>query len=347
MCIVHEPSLHYLFQDLLVSFQQSKTLSLLFLRRVGSLLCTCQKELLYDSKNIIETQRSLFKWFDEKSKNSEQLSHFKSVIDVLKSNGSIDSGTKITLLTLLKDTDELNFSKLRAICSKKSLRKNVFFVKLVRLKFDLKLCSVKEFVDLLNKIDNSAIKYIKLTTKSKIIFRDMDHLTVRNFMGELEVTLESRYEKNLKNSEFYLKRLADAVHYRLAQKIPSSDTMIGNGSLNNLRVLLQSSPDSSLNDNDSFLSKTDIELSCSELSVDNGDSSKIGLDTSKNSSASESFTSQNQKLKQKNQQKHFKSEKTTEKCNEFEKIVIKLSSSDKRRNESGNLNLARILVNSK
>lgn len=296
MCIIHEPSLHYLFQDLLLSFQQSKTLSPLFLRRVGCLLCTCQKDFLYESKNIIETQRSLYKWFEEKCQTNQNLTHFKSIVDTFRANGSIDSGTKITLLTLIKDIDELNFSKLRSVNSKNSNRKNIFFAKLIRLKFDLKLCSAKEFVDLLNKIDNSAIRYIKLTTKTKITFRDMDHLTVRNFMGELEATLESRNEKNLKSAEFYLKRLADAVHYRLAKQIPSSDTMVGCGSLNSLKILLQSPPESETDDSLLYSSNTsDKYISSANVSLEIKDSmnedSKKSMDASQSSQTSNSILS--------------------------------------------------------
>ncbi|CAF0881751.1 unnamed protein product [Brachionus calyciflorus] len=289
MCIIHEPSLHYLFQDLLISFQQSKVLSSLFIRRIGCLLCTCQKDLLYESKNLIETQRSLFKWFEESSITTQHLSHFKPIIETLKTTGSIDSGTKITLLTLLKEMGEMNFSKLRSIGSKNSYRKNVFYTKLVRLKFDLKLCSVKEFVELLNKIDNNAIKYIKLTTKSKITFRDMDHLTVRNFMGELEATLESRYEKNLKSSEFYLKRLADAVHYRLARKIPSTDSV----SLSSSKILLQSPPESSFSEaSDSSLNVSNNSEISADISNEvnmHSNQDNLKLDVSKNSTSSSAF----------------------------------------------------------
>lgn len=267
---------------------------------------------------------------------------FKSIVDELKSTGSIDSGTKITLLRLLKDTNELDFSKLRSICSKKSLRKNVFFVKLVRLKFDLKLCSIKEFVDLLNKIDNSAIKYIKLTTKSKITFRDMDHLTIRNFMGELEATIESKYEKNLKNSEFYLKRLADAVHYRLAQKIPSSESIIGNGCLTNLQTLIQSPPDSSLNESDSSFSTAESSLDSSDLEFKDNLKNEANI-----SSSSESFSSTNQKTKFKSQKKFYNSDKISHRYNEHQKIMNTFDLNNSNRNEMANSNPVRVFVNKK
>lgn len=231
----------------------------------------------------------------------------------------------------------MNFSKLRSICSKKSLRKNVFFVKLVRLKFDLKLCSIKEFIDLLNKIDNSAIRYIKLTTKSKITFRNMDHLTIRNFMGELEVTLESKYEKNLKNSEFYLKRLADAVHYRLAQKIPSSDLIIGNDFLVSQRVLLQSPPDLSLNESESSSSTFESGYNPKELNKDEH--------LRKDSSLSESFSSPNLKSKLRNQN-FFKNEKMAIRKNEFQKKIDDSESIDFR-TEMGNITSHSVRINKK
>lgn len=42
MCIIHEQALHYLFQDLMIAFEQSKTLSALFLKRIGCILCNCK-----------------------------------------------------------------------------------------------------------------------------------------------------------------------------------------------------------------------------------------------------------------------------------------------------------------
>jgi hypothetical protein len=43
MCIIHDQSLHYLFQDIMEAFEKSKMLSSLFLSRVGCLICTCKK----------------------------------------------------------------------------------------------------------------------------------------------------------------------------------------------------------------------------------------------------------------------------------------------------------------
>lgn len=174
------------------AFEQSKILSALFLRRVGCLICNCKKEMLYDSKTLIATQRSLYKWFDDSIAdvnkpplNLQRLIHFKPIIEEFRINGSIDSGTKITFIYLLKDLDAFDFSKLRKVTEKTANKKqlikknNVFFTKLVKLKFDLKLCSIKEFSELLSKIDNCAIKYIQLTNKCKITLRDIEHLTIR------------------------------------------------------------------------------------------------------------------------------------------------------------------------
>lgn len=176
-------------------------------------------------------------------------------------------------MTLLKDIDNFDFSKLRSLTenisitkSPKYVKRNIFFAKLVKLKFDLQLCSVKEFIELLSKIDNCAIKYIQITNKSKITLRDIEHLSIRNFMGEVEATIESNNEKNLSNAEFYLKRLADAVHYRLAKQIPSS--YIGIGSFNNLKVLLQSPPDSSFSETSE--SSFDLSNSYSDNSLKMG-----------------------------------------------------------------------------
>lgn len=165
------------------------------------------------------------------------MNHFKPIIEEFKLNGRIDSGTKITFLALLKDLDSFNYSKLRQLTkyaeknnnynynnnnnsntkTSKNRPHNLFFTKLVRLKFDLKLCSAKEFCDLLNKIDNSAIKYIQLINKCKIVIRDTEHLTIKHFMGEIDATIESSNEKYLYRAELSLKRLADAVHYRLGR----------------------------------------------------------------------------------------------------------------------------------
>jgi hypothetical protein len=268
MCIIHDLSLHYLFQNIIEAFDQSKMISAYFLRRVGCLICTCKKDIYYDSKTIISTQRALYQWFEDSLADPqrpqvavERLAHFKPIIDEFRQNGHIDSGTKITFLSLLRDLDSLNFSKLRRLSEqmsnkKKLTKRNIFFVKLVKLKFDLKLCSVKEFAELISKIDNCAIKYIQLTNKCKIVMRDTDRLSLKNFMGTIEATVEAKNEKNLYKAELALKRLADAVHYRLAKQIPSCDTILGGSTF---KFLLQSPPDSKL----TTPNDTSIELSTS------------------------------------------------------------------------------------
>ena len=251
---------------------ESKMVSPLFLKRVGYFLCTCNKgnnskfdfkftkninlylkEIYYESKSIISTQRSLYEWFDESLKNPEKtqisikrLNCFKQIVEELKQNGKIDSGTKIALMSLLKDLDSFNFSKLRQVTNemekKNNMRQSVFFSKLVKLKFDLKICSAKEFCQLLNNIDNCVVKYIEITNNCKICIRDINKLTIKHFMGQMDVTIESRNEKNLYRAEMSLKRLADAIHYRLTKLLPASDTIVG--SSNKLKILLQSPPHS-------------------------------------------------------------------------------------------------------
>ncbi len=145
-------------------------------------------------------------------------------------------------MRLLKDLDSLNFSQLRQVFTINTKKENkpVFYSKLVRIKFDLKLCSAKEFCELITKIDNCALKYIELTNRCSIFVRDPSTLTIRHFMGEIDATIEARNEKLLFNAEQSLKRLADAVHYRLAKQIPSCDSAAS--SLSGLKVLLQSPP---------------------------------------------------------------------------------------------------------
>jgi len=220
------------------------------MRRVGLLLCTCRNEIYYYSKSIIYTQRSLYQWFDETLRDTEKpqvaierLAYFKPIVEDFKQNGNLDSGTKITFLSLLKELDSFNYSKLRLITIKNNKpRADVFYTKLVRLKFDLKLCSAKEFCDLINKIDNCAIKYIQLTNKCRIVIRDTQHLLIRHFMGEIDATIEATNEKYLLRAELSLKRLADAVNYRLAKGIPTCETIIDGNSFSNLRILMQSPP---------------------------------------------------------------------------------------------------------
>jgi len=258
------------------SFEQSKMLSSLFLRRVGYLLCTCKNEIYYDSKSIFSIQRALYQWYDDslsETKNRpeaiERLVHFKSIINEFKVNGRIDSGTKITFMSLLREVDALNFSKLRFNTQdinnkKKPNKRNIFFTKLVKLKFDLSLCSAKEFTELMNKIDNCAIKYIQVTNKCKITMRDIEHLGLRHFMGLVDATVEASSEKNLVRAELSLKRLADAVHYRLVKQLPSCDTISTHEnkydvcSYNNFKVLLQSPPIRA-----KLLNETNIDLSSS------------------------------------------------------------------------------------
>lgn len=247
MCIIHEQTLHYIFQNIMDAFDRSKFVSPIFMKRIGYFLCSCTTDNLFDSKSLIATQRNLFEWFNESLKDStrdlatlERLNNFKQIIEELKVNGNVDSGTKIVFMTLLKDLDSLNFSRLH----KKLVngRKGMFYTKLVRIKFDLKLCSAKEFCDLITQIDNCAIKYIQLINRCNIFIRDPDTLTIRHFMGEIDATIEAQNEKYLFRAEQSLKRLADAVHYRLAKQIPSCETDMS--SLASLKVLLQSPPKS-------------------------------------------------------------------------------------------------------
>jgi hypothetical protein len=181
----------------------------------------------------------------------------------------------------------MDFSKLRHLSnqmpntSNKStgghhhLNKNYFFTKIVRLKFDLKMCSVKEFTELLKNIDNCAIKYIQKTNKCRIMIREVDHLSLANFMGEITATLESASQNNLIKTEKSLKQLADAVHYRLAKCLSShcnSDpSIVGSSSFNYVNVLVQS-PTSSVvsTPNDSCVSDLSLPLTsnnCSNMSI--------------------------------------------------------------------------------
>lgn len=269
MCIVHDLSLHHVYQDIMDAFERSKMVSSLFMKRVGYLLCTCTTEIYFDSKSIISTQRSLYKWFEESLKNSskhptsiERLNNFKGIIQEMKNNGRLDSGTKIAFMNLLKDLDCNNYSKLRALNNENKLntRKQLFYSKLVKIKFDLKLCSAKEFCELINKIDNSAIRYLQITNQCKIVIRDSETLTLRHFMGEIDATIEAENEKNLYKAELSLKRLADAVHYRLAKQIPSCDTITSSCSLSHLKVLLQSPPRSFMKTPNESYNTTDTSI---------------------------------------------------------------------------------------
>ncbi len=213
----------------------------------------------------------MYQWFDDSLKDLEKpkiaierLNYFKQIIEEFKINGNIDSGTKISFLSLLKDLDSFNYSKLRHLNNKqnnnnnKTKSNNIFYSKLVKIKFDLKLCSAKEFSETINKIDNCAIKYIELTNKCTIIIRDPEHLNIRHFMGEIDATIEAKNEKYLYRAELSLKRLADAVHYRLTKQIPSCDTLTGSCSFTNLKVLLQSPPESYATTPNDSIFNTDI-----------------------------------------------------------------------------------------
>lgn len=244
------------------AFSKSKIVSVLFIKRIGYLLCTCYTEIYFDSQSIVATQRSLYKWFEEAITDSskevaaiEKLGYFKTIVEDLKTNGAIDSGTKISFMELIRDLDRHNYSKLRYLPNKKNSSmegyRPMFYSKLVKIKFDLKLCSAKEFCELINKIDNCAIKYVEKMNECKIMIRDATTLSIRHFMGEIDTTIEASNENVLYSAELSLKRLADAVHYRLAKQIPSCDTITSNCSYSSLKVLLQSPPQSlrtSMND---------------------------------------------------------------------------------------------------
>lgn len=193
----------------------------------------------------------------KKSKACEKLNFFKDIIDSLHNNGRVDSGTKIKFLKLLKDLTEFNYSKLRR---PPMPPRRIFLMKVIKLKFDLKLCSLKEFCTYLNNIDNCAIKYIEHINDCKIYIRDTDDLTIRHFLGEIDATIEGENHNDLSRVETALKRLADAVHYRLMKKMPTASTSMHGVrerlTLTNFPVLLQSpttsTPDEEQN---SFLPK--------------------------------------------------------------------------------------------
>lgn len=150
------------------------------------------------------------------------MSYFKDIIDELRSNGQIDSGTKIQFLKLLQDLSQFNYSKLRYLPKPPKRR---FLMKVVHLKFDLKLSSFKDFCESLQKIDNCAIKYIEYINDSKIYIRDQHSLKIRHFLGEVDATIEASNPKDLQNSEIALKRLADSLNYRLLKKMPSASPL--------------------------------------------------------------------------------------------------------------------------
>jgi hypothetical protein len=117
----------------------------------------------------------MFTWFEEDASN--MLSHFKPIVDELKENGCVDSGTKIAFLNLLKDLDagdEYKLEHLAETCERRG--KNMFYAKLVMLEFDLKLCSAREFMRLLMTIDQGAFNFIQITNLSRIVLRDEKRL---------------------------------------------------------------------------------------------------------------------------------------------------------------------------
>ena len=161
----------------------------------------------------------MFSWFENVFKGNDaklvyKLQYFKTLIDDLHLNGRVDSGTKIQILKLIKETSRSNFTKLRR--PPKSPRRR-FLVKLIHLKFDLKLCSFKVFSDNIQTIDNCALKYIEHINDVKTFIRDQHDLKIRNFLGELDVTIEANTLKDLRSAETALKRLAESYNYRLAK----------------------------------------------------------------------------------------------------------------------------------
>ena len=172
---------------------------------------------------------------------ASNIEHFKQIVEELKVNGRVDSGTKITFMSLLRDLDSQKSSSLHRLVEsiknrKKTTTHNVFFVKLVKLKFDLTLCSAKEFTELMNTIDNCAIKYLEVTNKFRITLRNTEHLSLCHLMGHVEATLEAGTENILNRAELCLKRLADAVQYRLTKKMQSKNTTEAFDLLKNLSI---------------------------------------------------------------------------------------------------------------
>ena len=41
MCLIHDESLHYIFQNIMEAFSQSKMLNPIFMRHIAAQLCTC------------------------------------------------------------------------------------------------------------------------------------------------------------------------------------------------------------------------------------------------------------------------------------------------------------------
>ncbi len=48
MCLIHDETLHYIYQNLMEAFMQSKILGPVLLRHVGAQLCTCIKGTKFD-----------------------------------------------------------------------------------------------------------------------------------------------------------------------------------------------------------------------------------------------------------------------------------------------------------
>jgi hypothetical protein len=219
-------------------------------------------EFFTDYKTIIKTQQFLFSWFENIFISDDQklvykLQYFKSLIDDLHSNGSVDSGTKIQILKLIKETSRSNFTKLRR---PPKLPRRRFLVKYIHLKFDLKLCSFKVFCDNIQTIDSCALKYIEHVNDVKTYLRDKNDLKIRNFLGELDVTIEANTLKDLRNAEISIKRLAESYSYRLVKtveqltlnRVKSTKTLLKIGVDSNFQPPLQSpttsTPDDSLSD---------------------------------------------------------------------------------------------------
>lgn len=101
------------------------------------------------------------------------MGHFKPMVDELKENGRVDSGTKIAFLNLLKDLDVGDAFKLEHIAETCRRRdKTMFYARLVVLEFDLKLCSAREFLRLLATVDHGALTFIEMTNLCRITLRD-------------------------------------------------------------------------------------------------------------------------------------------------------------------------------
>jgi hypothetical protein len=250
MCIIHDESIHYLYQNMIEAFKQSRIVPEKFIVNIAAHLCTCDQgsrlqrsnfaysqfkflplshsliEFFVDSKNLFKTQDKLYNWFEKETQNSEnqarasKLACFKAVVTDLRQNGRIDSGTKIEFLKLLKDASMRKYADLSAM----PLRpRRAFLMKVIQLKFDLNLCSHKEFCDYLKTIDNSVIKYIEHINRFKAFIRDRNDLKIRNFLGACDVSIEVDDMRDLNGAITAVRQLGDSVLYRLSKKIPTDD----------------------------------------------------------------------------------------------------------------------------